>query len=413
VGYKKNIHSKKVIMLIYIAFSLFIAGSFYFVFKSGKNMDIQHISVMSLSTDVDNKTLKTRIYIDELLLKKDSTFITHIKTNLDTILLKLEKLKFIFTEEFEKVNNKDLDDFTKEYKIISTKLSSIKNYIETNEISGERLLKLYSEFYASYQQFGQYLHKYLFDNTIVYEKEIWSLLVVLFLFIVLAGYLIIHLINKLIITDRNLIRKTIEIESRERQRIAADLHDELGAYLSSLIMYIEVLEQECDENPDLADKIAQVNKLSRHAIKSVEVIVSNLNPSYLSRLGLAKTIEKAISKINSLNKTQFLMDTANFKLDLAPSVEITLYRICTELINNALKHSSAKNARITLFNQRKKINLIYEDNGVGFHHAKSSHENSKMGLQNLAMRVASLGGSYKVDSEPGRGVKIEISLNVI
>jgi signal transduction histidine kinase len=400
-------------MLIYIAFSLFIAGSFYFVFKSGKNMDIQHISVMSLSTDVDNKTLKTRIYIDELLLKKDSTFITHIKTNLDTILLKLEKLKFIFTEEFEKVNNKDLDDFTKEYKIISTKLSSIKNYIETNEISGERLLKLYSEFYASYQQFGQYLHKYLFDNTIVYEKEIWSLLVVLFLFIVLAGYLIIHLINKLIITDRNLIRKTIEIESRERQRIAADLHDELGAYLSSLIMYIEVLEQECDENPDLADKIAQVNKLSRHAIKSVEVIVSNLNPSYLSRLGLAKTIEKAISKINSLNKTQFLMDTANFKLDLAPSVEITLYRICTELINNALKHSSAKNARITLFNQRKKINLIYEDNGVGFHHAKSSHENSKMGLQNLAMRVASLGGSYKVDSEPGRGVKIEISLNVI
>jgi signal transduction histidine kinase len=376
-------------------------------------MDIQHISVMSLSTDVDNKTIKTRIYIDELLLKKDSTFITHIKTNLDTILLKLEKLKFIFTEEFEKVNNKDLDDFTKEYKIISTKLSSIKNYIETNEISGERLLKLYSEFYASYQQFGQYLHKYLFDNTIVYEKEIWSLLVVLFLFIVLAGYLIIHLINKLIITDRNLIRKTIEIESRERQRIAADLHDELGAYLSSLIMYIEVLEQECDENPDLADKIAQVNKLSRHAIKSVEVIVSNLNPSYLSRLGLAKTIEKAISKINSLNKTQFLMDTANFKLDLAPSVEITLYRICTELINNALKHSSAKNARITLFNQRKKINLIYEDNGVGFHHAKSSHENSKMGLQNLAMRVASLGGSYKVDSEPGRGVKIEISLNVI
>jgi signal transduction histidine kinase len=413
VGYKKNIHSKKVIMLIYIAFSLFIAGSFYFVFKSGKNMDIQHISVMSLSTDVDNKTLKTRIYIDELLLKKDSTFITHIKTNLDTILLKLEKLKFIFTEEFEKVNNKDLDDFTKEYKIISTKLSSIKNYIETNEISGERLLKLYSEFYASYQQFGQYLHKYLFDNTIVYEKEIWSLLVVLFLFIVLAGYLIIHLINKLIITDRNLIRKTIEIESRERQRIAADLHDELGAYLSSLIMYIEVLEQECDKNPDLADKIAQVNKLSRHAIKSVEVIVSNLNPSYLSRLGLAKTIEKAISKINSLNKTQFLMDTANFKLDLAPSVEITLYRIFTELINNALKHSSAKNARITLFNQRKKINLIYEDNGVGFHHAKSSHENSKMGLQNLAMRVASLGGSYKVDSEPGRGVKIEISLNVI
>jgi signal transduction histidine kinase len=413
VGYKKNIHSKKVIMLIYIAFSLFIAGSFFFVFKSGKNMDIQHISVMSLSTDVDNKTLKTRIYIDELLLKKDSTFITHIKTNLDTILLKLEKLKFIFTEEFEKVNNKDLDDFTKEYKIISTKLSSIKNYIETNEISGEKLLKLYMEFYASYQQFGQYLHKYLFDNTIVYEKEIWSLLVVLFLFIVLAGYLIIHLINKLIITDRNLIRKTIEIESRERQRIAADLHDELGAYLSSLIMYIEVLEQECDENPDLADKIAQVNKLSRHAIKSVEVIVSNLNPSYLSRLGLAKTIEKAISKINSLNKTQFLMDTANFKLDLAPSVEITLYRICTELINNALKHSSAKNARITLFNQRKKINLIYEDNGVGFHHAKSSHENSKMGLQNLAMRVASLGGSYKVDSEPGRGVKIEISLNVI
>ena len=409
---KKNLHLKRIIILIFIAISLFFIGAVFYVFDRGKSMDLQHIRVISLSADVDNKTLNARIFIDDFLIKADSTVFNQLKTNLETIQVELEKLKFIFVQEFRKVNNNDLEDFGKEYKIISQKLFLLKNYINNSKISGEKLLESYTDFYTSYRQFGQFLNRYLFDNTVAYEKEIWSILFALFLLIIIAGYLIIYLINKLIITDRNLIQKTIEIESKERQRIAADLHDELGAYLSSLIMYIEVLEQETDKYPTLESKISMVNKLSRQAIQSVEVIVNNLNPSYLSRLGLVKTIKKTANKINSLNKTQVSIDSAGLKLSLTPGIEITLYRICTELINNALKHSSAKNAKITLYNLRKKVYLLYEDNGVGFRHVESNYENNKSGLFNLAMRVNSLGGNYQVNSAPGKGVKINITINV-
>lgn len=412
MGLRRNIYFKRIIVLIFIVFSIFFSASVFYVFKSGKKTDLQHIKVISLSAEVDNRILETRISIDIYLKNYDAEIIAKARNDIDTIHTKLEKLNFIFTEEFKRIKNNDLSDFTNEYRIISTKLHLFRDYINKEQIEGTKLLVLYTGFSTSYRRFGQYVHRYLFDNTMLYEKEIWSLIFILLFLVILAGYLIFYLINRLIITDRNLIRDTIEIESRERQRIAADLHDELGAYLSGLIMYIEVLEQESENNPALESKIAQAGKLSRQAIQSVEVIVNNLNPSYLSRLGLTKTLAKTIGKINALNKTKFQFDSSDFKLNLPSGVEITLYRICTELINNALKHSSAKNALLSLSNYGKKVNLKYEDDGVGFKHEVSEFENTKSGLYNLTMRVDSLGGSITVDSEPGKGVKISISLIV-
>jgi signal transduction histidine kinase len=86
--------------------------------------------------------------------------------------------------------------------------------------------------------------------------------------------LIIHLINQLIIADRKEIQKTIEIEGRERQRIAADLHDGFGAYLSSIIMHIQILENDYGENLVLRKKIENLNQLSRQALQSIEATKS-------------------------------------------------------------------------------------------------------------------------------------------
>ena len=412
---KKNILFKRVVILIFIVFSLFISAAVFFVFNSSMNMDLQHIRVISLSADADSKVLETRILIDDLLLKHDSTVFNQISINLDTIKAELEKLSVIYIEDFKKVNKKDLKDFNYEYKIISTKLSEFEDYINGNNLSvensGSALLTVYTDFSLHYNYFRQYLQMYLYD-TALYKKEVFGLLLVTFLFILFTGYLIIHLINQLIIADRTQIQKTIEIESKERQRIAADIHDGLGAYLSSIIMHIEVLEKNCEGSSTLVKKIEHLNQLSRLALQSVEEVINNLNPSLLSRLGLVKTLEKTISKINSLDKTQFSIDSLNLQLKLLPSMEIVLYRICMELINNALKHSYAKNAKFTFYNLRKKIHLIYEDNGIGFQDEESAYENNKTGLYNLAIRVESVGGSYQINTELDKGVEIKISLNV-
>lgn len=409
---RRNIYFKRTIIYIFIGFSILFSLAVIYVFNSGKKMDKKHINVFSLSNEVDNRTLETRILIDNYLLDKNTETINQIKKNTDSIVVDLEKLKVIFTEEFKRIKNNDLEDFLDEYKIISKKLLLFNDHIKKNKPSHEKLLELYTDFNTNYRQFGQYLNRYLYDNTILYEKEIWGLIFILFLLIILSGYLIIRLINKLIKTDRNLIKNTIEIEVKERKRIAADLHDELGAYLSGLIMYIEVLEQECDNHPQIKSKIIQAGKLSRQAIKSVEIIVNNLNPSYLSSTGLIKTLTKAIEKVNALNKTQFKINTTNFELELPSDVEITLFRVCTELINNALKHSQAKNAVFTIKNQNKKIYLKYKDDGIGFKPDDSEFVNKKSGLYNLNMRINSLGGSFIINSAPDSGVKIVILLTV-
>ncbi|MDA3894211.1 MAG: histidine kinase [Salinivirgaceae bacterium] len=379
-------------------------------------MDLQHIHVISLSAEVDNEILSTRVLIDDFIIENDSTILNQIPIKLDTITAHLEKLSIIFISDFKKIDNNDLKDFSDEYKIIISKLSALKYYISKNNLSNEfsesGLLTVYKDFIVRYHHFGQYLQKYLYENTNIYRREFFALLVIVFLFMILAGYLIIHLINQLIIADRKEIQKTIEIEGRERQRIAADLHDGFGAYLSSIIMHIQILENDYGENLVLRKKIENLNQLSRQALQSIEEVINNLNPTLLSRIGLVKTLEKTISKINLLDKTQFLIDSLNLHLNLFPSIEIMLYRICLELINNALKHSHAKNAKFTFYNIRKKVHLIYEDNGIGFENEESTYKNNKTGLYNLAKRVESVGGNYLITSEPDKGVHVKIILDL-
>jgi len=228
----------------------------------------------------------------------------------------------------------------------------------------------------------------------------------------LAGYLIIRLIDQLIIADRTLIQKTIEVENRERQRIASDLHDSLGALISSMVMHIQVLEKDYEKNPALIKKLIYLNQLANHSLESIEEVINNLNPSQLSRFGLVKTMEKTITKANLLGKTQFSFDTRNLDFKISRGTEVILYRICTELINNALKHSSAEKASFTLSNIRKEIHLRYRDNGVGFQDENSFLEDNKTGLNNLFNRVESVGGVCRINSEAGNGVTIEISFDL-
>ncbi len=413
---KKNKFFKRIVILTLVVFGFFVSGAVFFVFQRSMNMDVQHIRVISLSTEVENEILKTRILINDLILRNDSTILDDLHKNLDTIRTGLEKLNVIFTEEFNKIEGNELIDFSKEYKVISARLSAFEDYIFNEYFrlkdSEPLLFAACTDLSLSYHQFEYYLQRYLYDNTIIYKREIFAVLVLVLLIVLLAGFLIIRLINQLISSDRTLIQKTIEVENRERQRIAADLHDGLGALLSSMIMHFQVLERDYEKTPALIKKVLFLKQLSNQALQTVEEVINNLNPSLLSRFGLIKTLEKIIKEANSLGKTEFSLDYRNLNLKLCLSTEVLLYRICTELINNALKHSDARNAKLTLFNTRKNVHLIYKDNGIGFENENSLYEKGKTGLHNLSSRVESVGGSYRIITEPNQGVEIKISLNL-
>jgi signal transduction histidine kinase len=155
-----------------------------------------------------------------------------------------------------------------------------------------------------------------------------------------------------------------------------------------------------------------LNSLSKDAIKSIEDAINNLNPSQLSRYGLVKSLQKIVDKINQLGKTQFRIDSSGLDIKFQESTELLLYRICTELINNALKHSEAEHASFRFFNLKKEFHLIYKDDGIGFTTEFRILDEEKSGLYNLMRRVESMEGNFRIDSEPRKGVEIEIVLNL-
>ena len=124
-------------------------------------------------------------------------------------------------------------------------------------------------------------------------------------------------------------------------------------------------------------------------------------------------MEDLFNKINNTGEVYFELQVENLHYRLSPTTEVILYRICNELINNTLKHSGAKTAKIVLLNNRNKISLRYTDDGIGFNPVIDYYHNGgKTGLKNLASRVESLGGTYKMESNPDQGVDIHIQFRI-
>ncbi len=105
------------------------------------------------------------------------------------------------------------------------------------------LLQLFDDFGRSYSKFSAILPDYLILDEQQYRKELLGIMVLNTLIIIIAGIVILKLTNQVVQGDRDLIKNTMEVESKERERIATDLHDGLGATLSGLMIHIQVLQK--------------------------------------------------------------------------------------------------------------------------------------------------------------------------
>lgn len=408
---KTNILLKRTVILSLIGFSILFSAGITLIFKSSMKRATERIRFVSLSGNVESEILKARIFIDDIILSKDDAQQQDFERSIDSVRQGLDELRDIFTEESQRNKQLNIAAFREFYASIGHNLGQIENRLNQSQeisVADTALFNALNGFITDFRDLQSFLPKYLIQDNIRYKREIIIVLVINFMIILLAGIFIIKLIDQLIRADRTLVVKTIEVENRERERIAADLHDGLGSMLSGLIIHIRVLEKQNKENPELLQQLGHLNYMSNEALKSIEEVIHNLNPSALTRYGLIKSLEKYTEKVNVLGKTRFAVHAENFDYQLGPSTESLLYRICSELINNALKHSSAEHATFSLYNRKKHIYLEYEDDGVGFDQEQAIHEAEKSGLSNLIKRVDSLEGSYKIESKPGKGVRISI-----
>lgn len=214
--------------------------------------------------------------------------------------------------------------------------------------------------------------------------------------------------------EKKLFNTIIEVEERERQKFSRELHDGLGPILSSIKLYLNLMSELKDESR-LNEIYGKTLECLNEAIRSLKEISSNLSPSSLTKYGLVYAIRSFIERF-SLNHHNSLKIEFTFNKDrrYERNIEVSIYRIISELINNTIKHANATKITINLCysEEEKTLKLNYTDNGSGMDVAKELKRAAGLGLSNIYQRVEFLKGTISFNSILDRGIKVEITLPV-
>jgi PAS domain S-box-containing protein len=201
----------------------------------------------------------------------------------------------------------------------------------------------------------------------------------------------------------------IASQEAERARIAGELHDSLGQSLSMIKNHAQLLLLQKRLANATRKGLETISETTSAAIAEMRRISQDLHPYQLDHLGLTRSLEALVENAGNASSIAFekkfdMVDDA-FSRDKAAGV----YRIVQEGLNNILKYSGVKTATITLERDLHEVRLLIEDGGKGFN---PNDLGKGMGLKNIAERTRILGGRLKLDSAPGRGVRLEITIPI-
>jgi len=199
-------------------------------------------------------------------------------------------------------------------------------------------------------------------------------------------------------------------EERQRQRIAAALHDSIGQSLAFSKREIGGLRQHVP--PEMRDTVAQVCQQIGEAIAQVRNLMLELAPSTLQTLGLEAAVEELAEQFTDCEGFVCRVQTGGEPKPLSEQIELLLYRAVRELLVNVAKHAQAKNASILLLWDETRIRVIVKDDGKGFDPARLKSIPAKaggFGLFSIRQRLAHMGGEFAVESAEGKGTKVTLS----
>jgi signal transduction histidine kinase len=204
-----------------------------------------------------------------------------------------------------------------------------------------------------------------------------------------------------------LIRDTVIAEEEERKRVAAELHDSLSPLLSTIRLYFQTYVATNDSDKQSIEE--RLNILIESSIDETTTIAQNLSSHILDKFGLAAAVGSILDNISNIN---FSIDIPS-NLMLESHYEQTIYRICSELINNSVKYASCSNIVIKIEKIDGKLFFLFKDNGVGFDINNINKTSKGMGLLNIKNRVATIGGEIVFETSVNSGVEVKIMIDYL
>ncbi len=210
--------------------------------------------------------------------------------------------------------------------------------------------------------------------------------------------------------ENRILDTIISTEEKEREKFARNLHDELGPLLSSIKMYVNSLASATDQQKH-SFVISQLKQILTEAIQSTKELSNDLSPHVLASYGLVAALEWFINQIKPHISVNF--ETTLKEERFSSSLELSIYRIIKELINNTIKHARADSISINLHIYLHSIRLSYSDNGVGFpDNWQDNFDSMGMGMSNIMSRCRSINAVSKFYNHAPRGMSFEMEVQL-
>lgn len=212
--------------------------------------------------------------------------------------------------------------------------------------------------------------------------------------------------------EEKAISAIIQGEERERQRIAKELHDGLGQYLSASNMNLKSVYEDLNDMPGKQERSFKTGlELLNHAISETRNISQNLLPKAIQDYGLELAVESLISNLRNSNNIRLSLYKNISEAIIPNNVQINLYRILQEALNNAIRHGNPDKIDVQLVYSDNELLIVVEDNGTGFN-IKNENENG-LGIRSMKTRAGAMSAEFNIASSKDKGTIITVIVPIL
>jgi PAS domain S-box-containing protein len=205
-----------------------------------------------------------------------------------------------------------------------------------------------------------------------------------------------------------LVRRLFAAQEDERRRISREMHDDFGQQLSALTLKLAALKREYAGDATLGDQLASLGAIVKQLDSNVDLFAWQLRPVALDDLDLGAALANYVKMWSEQVEVHAEMHVSGMEAShLTHELDIALYRVMQEALNNVAKHARARNVAVVLQRRSDHVSLIVEDDGAGFDTEQAfDGRDKRLGLVGMRERVALLGGTIDVESQPGHGTTV-------
>jgi signal transduction histidine kinase len=215
-------------------------------------------------------------------------------------------------------------------------------------------------------------------------------------------------------TIRTISMRLNDIEENGRKRISRQLHDQVGQDLTALNINLDIVMSLLKEGKtDLSlRRLEDSARIARQTTEHIRHLMTDLRPPVLDDFGLLATLRWYADQFSQRTGLQVIISGSEPFPELSTSLAMPLFRITQEALDNAARHAQAHRVSIELLEKKQHIRLSIADDGIGFKpdQIKQPRGNSGWGLWIMQQRAESIGGKFRIHSQPGKGTNLSIEV---